>query len=246
VTSPTAGDDGKDRSAAQRIRRYLVAGLLIWLPIVVTVFVLRFLVGLMDQTLLLLPAAWRPEAVLGFGIPGLGLLLALLLLFVTGVAVTNLVGRKLVRWGEDFMQRIPVVRSIYSGAKVFTETVFTDKGQAFKQVLLVEYPRKGIWSIGFQSGEKVAEAAHRSGRNLVCVFVPTTPNPTSGFIIMVPREDTVPLDMSIDEAMRLIFTLGVVAPAWPNGRTAAAQQGRLPPAAPTPPDAPPRLDVPAD
>ena len=144
------------------------------------------------------------------------------------------------------MQRIPVVRSIYSGAKVFTETVFTDKGQAFKQVLLVEYPRKGIWSIGFQSGEKVAEAAHRSGRNLVCVFVPTTPNPTSGFILMVPREDTVPLDMSIDEAMRLIFTLGVVAPAWPNGRTAAAQQGRLPPAVPTPPDAPPRPDVPAD
>jgi len=239
------GDDGKDRSAAQRIRRYLVAGLLIWLPIVVTVFVLRFLVGLMDQTLLLLPAAWRPEAVLGFGIPGLGLLLALLLLFVTGVSVTNLVGRKLVRWGEDFMQRIPVVRSIYSGAKVFTETVFTDKGQAFKQVLLVEYPRKGIWSIGFQSGEKVAEAAHRSGRNLVCVFVPTTPNPTSGFIIMVPREDTIPLDMSIDEAMRLIFTLGVVAPAWPNGRTAAAQ-GRPPPAAPTAPGDPPRSETPGD
>jgi len=245
VADSAAGEDGKDRSAAQRIRRYLVAGLLIWLPIVVTVFVLRFLVGLMDQTLLLLPAVWRPEAVLGFGIPGLGLLLALLLLFVTGVSVTNLVGRKLVRWGEDFMQRIPVVRSIYSGAKVFTETVFTDKGQAFKQVLLVEYPRQGIWSIGFQSGEQVAEAAHRSGRNLVCVFVPTTPNPTSGFIIMVPREDTIPLDMSIDEAMRLIFTLGVVAPPWPNGRKTAAQ-GRLPPVAPASPAEPQRPEAPAD
>jgi len=217
VTDP-GEEDGRDRTFSQQVRRYLVAGLLIWVPIIVTVFVLRFLVGLMDQTLLLLPAAWRPEAVLGFGIPGLGLLLALLVLFVTGVSVTNLVGRKLVRWGDDFMQRIPIVRSIYSGAKTFTETVFTGKGQAFKRVLLVEYPRKGIWSLGFQSGEDVAEVAHRAGQSLVCVFVPTTPNPTSGFIIMVPREDVIPLDMTVDDAMRLIFTLGVVAPPWPNTR----------------------------
>lgn len=220
-----SGDDGKDRTVSQRVRRYLVAGLLIWLPIVVTVFVLRFLVGLVDRTVLLLPASWRPEAVLGFGIPGLGLLLAVAVLFLTGLLMTNLVGRKMVRWAEDVMQRIPVVRSIYSGAKTFTETVFTDKGQAFKRVLLVEYPRKGIWSVGFQSGEQVAEAAHRSGRDLVCVFIPTTPNPTSGFIILVPREDTMPLEMTIDEAMRLIFTLGVVAPSWPNQRSLPRSPG---------------------
>lgn len=216
MASDPKDDDAKDRSTAARLRRYLVAGLLIWLPIVVTVFVLKFLVGLMDQTLLLLPPSWRPEAVLGFGIPGLGLVLALIVLLVTGVAVTNLVGRQLVTWWEDLMKRIPVVRSIYSGAKTFTETVFTGKGQAFKRVLLVQYPRKGIWSLGFQSGEQVAEAKHRSGEDLVCVFIPTTPNPTSGFIIMVPRADVVPLDMSVDDAMRLVFTLGVVAPDWPD------------------------------
>jgi uncharacterized membrane protein len=215
-------EDPRERTPSQQVRRYLVAGLLIWLPIVVTVFVLRFLVGLMDQTLLLLPAAWRPEAVVGFGIPGLGLLLALLVLLVTGIAVTNLVGRQLVTWWEELMQRIPFVRSIYSGAKTFTETVFTGKGQAFKRVLLVEYPRKGIWTVGFQSGEEVAEVAHRVGRRLVCVFIPTTPNPTSGFIIMVPQEEVIPLDMSVDDAMRLVFTLGVVAPPWPDRKALPA------------------------
>ena len=209
--------DPKERSHSQRLRRYLVAGLLVWLPIVVTIFILRFLVNLMDQTLLLLPAVWRPEAVLGFAIPGLGLVLALIVLLGTGVAVTNLVGRQLVAWWEDLMKRIPFVRSIYSGAKTFTETVFTPKGQAFKRVLLVEYPRKGIWTLGFQSGDDVAEAAHHAGHDLMCVFVPTTPNPTSGFIIMVPREDVVPLEMSVDDAMRWIFTLGVVSPRWRNG-----------------------------
>ncbi len=198
----------------QKIRRYMLAGLLLWLPVGVTVIILRFLVDLMDRTLLLLPEGWRPEALLGFRIPGLGLLLALLVLFVTGLVLTNLVGRQLIRWWESLLRRIPIVRSIYSGAKIFTETVFSDKGKAFKSVLLVEYPRKGIWTLGFQSGDEVAEAAHRSGQGLVCVFVPTTPNPTSGFIIMVPDADVIQLDMTIDEAMKLIFTLGVVAPDW--------------------------------
>ncbi len=208
----------KSLSTAQRLRRYLVAGLLVWLPIVVTVFILRFLVGLMDQTMLLVPAQWRPEAVLGFGIPGLGLLLALILLIITGVLVTNLVGRKFVAWGDGLMHRIPIVRSIYSGAKTFTETVFSDKGKAFKRVLLVQYPRQGLWSLGFQSGDDLPEPSHRTGHRLYCVFIPTTPNPTSGFIIMVPEDDIIPLDMDVDEAMRLIFTLGVVVPPWPNGR----------------------------
>lgn len=221
----TATDD-KKTSLGQKIRRYMIAGLLLWLPIGVTIFIMRFLVDLMDRTLLLLPTGWRPDALLGFRIPGLGLLLALLVLLVTGVLVTNLVGRQLVSWWESLLRRIPIVRSVYSGAKTFTETVFTDKGKAFKSVLLVEYPRKGIWTLGFQSGEQVAEVAHRSGQGLVCVFIPTTPNPTSGFIIMVPTEDVIPMDMSIDDAMRLIFTLGVVAPDW-----AAKEPPPPPPAA---------------
>ena len=217
MTSAGTEDDGKDGTASQRLRRYLVAGLLVWLPIVVTIFVLKFLVGLMDQTLLLVPAKWRPEAVLGFPIPGLGLVLAVIVLLGTGLAVTNLVGRQLVSWWEDLMKRIPFVRSIYSGAKTFTETVFTPKGQAFKRVLLVQYPRKGIWTIGFQSGDDVSEAAHHAGQELMCVFIPTTPNPTSGFIIMVPKDEVRALDMTVDDAMRWIFTLGVVAPGWKRG-----------------------------
>lgn len=239
---PDAEQDGKERTAPQRLRRYLVAGLLVWLPIFVTVFVIKFLMGLMDETLLLLPPSWRPDAVFGFHIPGLGMLLAFAVLLITGLAVTNLVGRKLVGWWEELMQRIPVVRSIYSGAKTFTETVFSGTGQAFKRVLLVQYPRQGVWTLGFQSGEEIAEAAYRSGQRLVCVFVPTTPNPTSGFIVLVPRDEVIPLDMTIDDAMRLVFTLGVVSPQWPNARSKPAVQVSPPPAdAPageTPPDEP--------
>jgi uncharacterized membrane protein len=152
--------------------------------------------------------------VLGFHIHGLGFLMALAVLGGTGVTLSNLAGRQLVRWWEELMQRIPVVRSIYSGAKTFTETVFSGKGQAFKRVLLIEYPRKGIWSIGFQSAEQVAEIDHRTGDEMLCVFVPTTPNPTSGFIMMVPRRDCIALDMSVDAAMKMIVTLGVVVPVW--------------------------------
>lgn len=199
---------------AQRLRRYLIAGLLVWIPIFVTVFVLQTLVGLMDRTLLLVPERWRPEALLGFGIPGLGLLLALVVLVVTGLAATNLAGRRLLRWSEDLVQRIPFVRAIYGGTKTFTETVLSDKGNAFKRVLLVQYPRHGMWVLGFQSGNSNPEPSHRTGQDLIAVFVPTTPNPTSGFIIMVPREDAIVLEMSVDEAMRVILTLGVVTPAW--------------------------------
>jgi uncharacterized membrane protein len=199
---------------AQRLRRYLIAGLLVWLPILVTLFVLRFLVGLMDQTLLLLPENARPEALLGFRIPGLGLVLAIVLLLATGLAATNLVGRKLIRWWEGLMTRIPFVRSLYSGTKTFTETVFSGKGQAFQKVLLVQYPRQGIWTLAFLTSQEFQEPGHRTGRDLLGVFVPTTPNPTSGFIIMMPREDVIVLDMSVEDAMRVILTLGVVTPAW--------------------------------
>jgi uncharacterized membrane protein len=196
-------------------RRYLIAGLLVWVPILVTVLVVRFILGLMDQTLLLLPPSVRPEALFGVHIPGLGLLLAVLLLVFTGVLVSNIIGRSLVALWEELMNRIPFVRALYSGVKSFSTTILSNQGNSFKKVLLIEYPRKGIWSIGFQTAGDVPLISAHTGEAQVCVFIPTTPNPTSGFIMMVPRSQAIELDMSIDAAMKMIVTLGVVVPAAP-------------------------------
>jgi uncharacterized membrane protein len=197
------------------VRRYVIAGLLVWVPIVVTVLVVRFILDLMDQTLLLLPAAARPEALFGFHIPGLGLLLALLLLISTGMLVSNIIGRSLVGLWEDLLNRIPFVRALYSGVKSFSTTILSNQGNSFKKVMLIEYPRKGIWSIGFQTAGDVPLISAHTGEPQVCVFIPTTPNPTSGFIMMVPRSQAIELDMSVDAAMKMIVTLGVVVPPTP-------------------------------
>jgi uncharacterized membrane protein len=197
------------------VRRYVIAGLLVWVPIVVTVLVVRFILDLMDQTLLLLPAAARPEALFGFHIPGLGLLLALLLLISTGMLVSNIIGRSLIRLWEDLLNRIPFVRALYSGVKSFSTTILSNQGNSFKKVMLIEYPRKGIWSIGFQTAGDVPLISAHTGEPQVCVFIPTTPNPTSGFIVMVPRSQAIELDMSVDAAMKMIVTLGVVVPPAP-------------------------------
>jgi uncharacterized membrane protein len=197
------------------VRRYVIAGLLVWVPIVVTVLVVRFILDLMDQTLLLLPAAARPEALFGFHIPGLGLLLALVLLISTGMLVSNIIGRSLVGLWEDLLNRIPFVRALYSGVKSFSTTILSNQGNSFKKVMLIEYPRKGIWSIGFQTAGDVPLISAHTGEPQVCVFIPTTPNPTSGFIMMVPRSQAIELDMSVDAAMKMIVTLGVVVPPAP-------------------------------
>ncbi len=197
------------------MRRYVIAGLLVWVPIVVTVLVVRFILDLMDQTLLLLPAAVRPEALFGFHIPGLGLLLALLLLISTGMLVSNIIGRSLVGLWEDLLNRIPFVRALYSGVKSFSTTILSNQGNSFKKVMLIEYPRKGIWSVGFQTAGDMPLISAHTGEPQVCVFIPTTPNPTSGFIMMVPRSQAIELDMSVDAAMKMIVTLGVVVPATP-------------------------------
>lgn len=204
------------------LRRLLVAGLIIWLPLLATVLVVRVLVGLVDRTLLLLPPAWRPEALVGFHIPGLGLVLALLILLGTGLLAANLVGRRVVEAWDRLVHRIPLVRSIYSGAKQVAETVFADGSTSFKRVLLVEYPRKGVWSLCFQTSSDLEEIQSRTAREVACVFVPTTPNPTSGFILFVPRDELVPLDMSVDEGLRMIISLGVAVPRW-QGRAEAAK-----------------------
>ena len=198
----------------KRFRRYIVAGILVWLPLGLTILLLKFAIGLMDRSLLLVPERFRPEALLGFQIPGLGALLTVLLLLLTGVLAANFVGRAFMGGWESLMDRIPVVRSIYSAAKNFAEIVFSDSSNAFKNVLLVEYPRKGIYSLAFQTSSQLGEVQGRTGEEVVGCFVPTTPNPTSGFIIIVPKKDVTTLDMEVDEALKMIISLGVVIPPW--------------------------------
>jgi len=206
----------RERSRARLFRNYLIGGLLIWVPIMVTVWVVRFLSGILDQSLLLLPPWWRPEAVFGTYIPGLGIILSLLILFLTGVLVKNLFGGQMVAGIESLVRRIPVVGAVYSGAKTFSETVLTDKGKSFKQVVMVEFPRKGVYSMGFITSHDLEEAQARTAQEVTCVFVPTTPNPTTGFLVMVPRDEVVHMDMTVDEAFKMLLTLGVVVPTWKN------------------------------
>lgn len=200
--------------ARYRFRRKLVTGLLVWIPLGATLFALKILVDLMDRSLLLIPMSYRPETLLGFRLPGLGILLTLALLFLTGTLAANYVGRRMLRFGESLLERIPIVSWIYSGAKKLAETLLSPRAKSFRKVLLIEYPRKDLYSLCFQTSSDVGEIEYRTGRDVVCVFVPTTPNPTSGLILLVPRDDVVELDMSIDEALRMIISLGVVVPEW--------------------------------
>nr|VFK22981.1 MAG: Uncharacterized membrane protein [Candidatus Kentron sp. MB]VFK26577.1 MAG: Uncharacterized membrane protein [Candidatus Kentron sp. MB]VFK74537.1 MAG: Uncharacterized membrane protein [Candidatus Kentron sp. MB] len=196
------------------LRKYLIAGLLVWLPLGVTVLVLKLLVDVMDRTLLLLPAAWRPDQLLGFHIPGLGLLLSLAVVGITGVVVANLLGRRIVAFWESFLARIPLVRSIYLGVKQVVETVFSTNGKSFRKVVLIEYPRRGAWCLAFLTGTGLGEVAAKTGQEVVAVFVPTTPNPTSGFVLLIPVEDVRELDMSVDDGLKLIISMGVAIPKW--------------------------------
>ena len=197
------------------IRKYLVAGILVWVPLGVTLFLLKLVSGQVDKTLALIPEIYRPEELLGFDIPGLwGLILTILILLFTGVFAANFIGRRLVGWWESVLDRIPVVRSIYSASKNFAEIVFSDSSQSFKKVLLIEYPRKGLYSLAFQTATELGEVQGRTGEEVICCFVPTTPNPTSGLILIVPKKDIMVLDMEVDEALKMIISLGVVVPTW--------------------------------
>jgi uncharacterized membrane protein len=200
---------------AWSLRRYLVAGVLVWLPILASIWVISVIVGMTDRILLLLPTAYRPEAVVGFPLPGLGIVIALAVLLLTGLAVTNLIGRRLVQYWDGLMRRIPLVRSIHGGVKSFAESVFSTNN-SFRKVVMIEYPKAGIWSIGFVTAEDVAEIGEKTGQPHSCVYIPTTPNPTSGFIVMVPRTEVVELEMSVDAAMKMIITCGVVMPPPPS------------------------------
>jgi uncharacterized membrane protein len=225
----TGDGKGGRRSFARRLRNHLIAGLLIWIPVMVTVWVIRFLSRILDQSLVLLPPPWRPEALVGQYVPGVGIILSFILLLVTGVVVRNLFGGRIVAGFEDLVRRIPVIGSVYGGAKTFSETVLTDKGRSFKQVVMVEFPRKGIFSVGFITSEELEEVQAKTEQDVVCVFVPTTPNPTTGFIVLVPRDEVVRLDMTVDDAFKMLLTLGVVVPKWQNKPVAADLASQQPP-----------------
>lgn len=194
-------------------RRYLLAGVLVILPIWVTLSILKFLVNLMDKSLALLPKGVQPEYLLGFKLPGLGIVISLALLLFTGMVVTNFLGRRLVVWGEWILARIPLVSTIYGSVKQILETLLLSGNQSFRRVVLVEYPRRSMWSLAFQTGEGWEELQDRLGQEMVNIFIPTTPNPTSGFLMMVPRADVIELDMNVDVALKLVISLGVIHPS---------------------------------
>jgi len=205
-----------------KLRRYLVAGLLVWVPVGATILIFSVLLDLMDRLLLLLPQAFRPEQLLGFRIPGLGAILAVGVLLATGLLVANFFGRRLVGSFESLLDRIPLVRSVYSSVKHFAEVVFSDSNTSFKKVLLIEYPRPGLYSLAFQTSENPEEVQRRTGDEIVTVFLPTTPNPTSGFMLFVPRKDVTELDMTVEEALKMVISLGVVLPAYKLPQTGSA------------------------
>ncbi len=207
------------------LRRYFISGLLVWLPIWVTLLVIKFLVDLLSKSLLLLPYEYQPDVLLGFHVPGVGVIITVVVILFTGIFVTNYLGGRLVAMGDAFMARIPLVRTVYTGVKQVTNTLFTPGGQSFRKVLLVEFPSPGVWSIAFQTGmvSKKIEAALNQ-EPMVSYFIPTTPNPTSGFLMMAPKSKVVELDMTIDQALKLVISLGVVQPHVPtthlkNGET---------------------------
>jgi uncharacterized membrane protein len=197
-----------------RLRRYFMAGLLVWLPIGATILIFTLLLDLMDRLLFLLPPPFRPEALLGFRIPGLGAILALIVLVVTGMLAANLLGRRLVKLYESLLERIPVVRTVYGAVKKFAEIVLSDSTASFNKVLLIEYPREGLYSLAFQTSENPGEIRAVTGEPIVAVFLPTTPNPTSGFMLFVPSRSVVELDMPVEAALKMIISLGVVVPEW--------------------------------
>ena len=200
------------------LRGYFITGLLIWVPLVITLWVLDLIVSTMDQSLALLPSRWHPHTLLGRNIPGLGMLLTLLVIFLTGLLTRNFLGQRLVRLWELALSRIPIVNSIYSSVKQVSDTLFSPGGKAFRKALLVQYPRAGAWTIAFETGVPAGEVATHLEGDMVSVYVPTTPNPTSGFFLMMPRADVIQLGMSVDEALKYVVSMGVVAPAAPRSR----------------------------
>lgn len=195
------------------VRRYFVAGLLVWIPLGITLWVLKLLVDVMDQSLLLLPSSLHSDALFGFHVPGLGIILTVAIVLVTGAVAANFFGQKLLRFGHRILTRIPIVRSIYGGVKQISDTLFSPEGKAFRRAVLVRYPHAGAWTVALVTGTPQNEVAEILGREQISVFVPTTPNITAGFFLIVPRSETIELEMSVDAALKYIISMGVAEPA---------------------------------
>lgn len=194
------------------MKRYFITGLLVLVPLIITAWVLISLIGIMDQSLLLLPEAWRPEAQFGRSIPGLGALLTLLVIFITGLLATNFLGKQLIALWEAVVGRVPVVKGIYNSVKQVSDTLFSGSGQAFRKALLVQFPHPGSWTIAFLTGQPGGDVVNHLQGDYVSVYVPTTPNPTGGYFLMMAKSDVIELDMSVDEALKYIISMGVVTP----------------------------------
>lgn len=195
------------------MKKYFITGLLVLVPLFITIWVISSLVGMMDKSLFLLPENWRPKAQLGLEIPGVGALLTLFIVFVTGLIATNFFGKQLILLWESLLARVPVVKSIYASVKQVSDTLFSDSGNAFRHAVLVQFPREGSWTIAFITGQPGGDVANHLYGDFVSVYVPTTPNPTGGYFLMMQRSDVVELDMSVDEALKYIISMGVVSPA---------------------------------
>lgn len=209
------------------LRKWLVAGLLVVVPVAITLAVLNWIVGTLDQTLLILPQAWHPDRLIGFHIPGFGVLLTLAILLLVGAAASNFVGKKLVILGDAIVSRIPVVRSIYSSVKQVSDTLFSESGNAFRTAVLVEWPRPGVWTIAFVTGTPGGDVANHLTGEYVSVYVPTTPNPTGGYFVMLRKSDCIELKMSVDEALKYVVSMGVVVPAGPVQQMITRPEGRV-------------------
>lgn len=194
------------------LRRWLLAGLLVLVPLMITVWVLNWIIGTLDQTLQILPEKWQPDLLLGIHIPGFGVVLALLIVLVIGAAVSNFLGRRLMAWWDALLGRIPIVRSIYSSVKQVSDTLFSENGNAFRKALLVQWPRPGVWTIAFQTGTPGGDVGDHLGEDYLSVYVPTTPNPTGGYFVMLKKSDCIELAMTVDEALTYVISMGVVAP----------------------------------
>ncbi len=194
------------------IRKWLLSGLLVIVPLTITLLVLQWVLNFLDQTLLILPDSWQPDKLLGFHIPGFGVLLALGSLLLVGAVASNFVGKKLVGWWDNLLHRIPIVRSIYSGVKQVSDTLFSESGNAFRKAVLIQWPREGAWTIAFVTGVPGGDAANYLQGDYLSVYVPTTPNPTGGYFIMLKASDCIELQMSVDEALKYIVSMGVVVP----------------------------------
>ena len=194
------------------MKKYFITGLLVLVPLFITTWVLATLIHTMDQSLLLLPTSWRPKSLVGFEVPGIGALLTLGIIFVTGLVATNIFGQQLIVLWESFLARVPFVKTIYSSVKQVSDTLFSDSGNAFRKAVLVQYPRQGSWTIAFVTGAPGGDVVNHLHGDYISIYVPTTPNPTSGFFLMMPKADVIELEMSVDEALKYIISMGTVVP----------------------------------